>query len=63
MSESESLYDQMSEGIEKIRTQLALLRSGPTNGGPSDDREVIAELEAELAALRAARENLPPGER
>jgi uncharacterized protein YciI len=64
MSESEtSLYAQMTEGMETIRKQLELLRSGPTNGGPSDDREVIAELEAELAALAQARANLGPGER
>jgi hypothetical protein len=64
MSESEaSLGDQMDEGIEKIRTELDRLRSGPTIGGPFDDRALIAELEAELAALKAARANLGPGER
>jgi hypothetical protein len=53
----------MSEGIEKIRHQLALLRAGPTVGGPSDDRALIVELEEELQALIAARANLGPGDR
>jgi hypothetical protein len=58
-----SLYAQLTDGMEKIRKQLDLLRSGPTVGGPSDDRALIAELEAELAALKAARANLGAGER
>jgi hypothetical protein len=32
--------------MEKIRHQLELLRSGPMIGGCSDDRSVIAEIEA-----------------
>jgi hypothetical protein len=64
MSESDlSLHAQMTDGIEKIRHQLELLRLGPTIGGPSDDRALIAELEAELQALKAARDNLGPGDR
>jgi hypothetical protein len=69
MSESEmsesgesgtSLREQMTEGMERIRQQLDLLRSGPNIGGPSDDRSLIADLEAELQALSEARENLGP---
>jgi hypothetical protein len=64
MSESEkSLREQMTEGMEKIRQQLDLLRSGPTVGEPSDDRSLIAELEAEWQALREARANLGPEDR
>lgn len=59
MAESEkALYEQMTEAMERIRHQLELLRSGPTIGGPSDDRGVIADLEAELAALKEARDRL-----
>jgi hypothetical protein len=50
--------EQLTEAIEKIRHQLELLRSGPTIGGWSDDRSVVAELEAELEALRQARADL-----
>jgi len=57
-----SLRDEMSQGIAKIQRQLDLLRSGPTIGGPSDDRSVIADLEAELQALKTARAGLGPGD-
>ena len=40
----EPTREQMTEAIEAIRRQLDLLRSGPTIGGPSDDRSVIADL-------------------
>ena len=50
--------EQLTEAMETIRHQLELLRSGPTIGGPSDDRSVTAELEAELEALRRARASL-----
>ncbi len=56
------LRQQMTEAMDKIRSQLELLRSGPTIGGPSDDRTVIADLEAEYQALREARANLGPNE-
>jgi hypothetical protein len=49
----------MTDAMEKIRQQIDLLRSGPTIGGASDDRSVIADLEAEYEGLKAARANLP----
>jgi hypothetical protein len=64
MSESDKpLREQMTDAMETIRAQLDLLRSGPTIGGPSDDRSVIADLEAEYQALKEARSNLGPDER
>jgi hypothetical protein len=63
MSESEKpLREQMADAMEKIRQQLEILRSGPTMGEPSDDRTLIAELEAEFRALQEARANLGPNE-
>jgi hypothetical protein len=55
------LRDQMTEAMEKIRHQIDLLRSGPTIGGPSDDRSLIADLETEYEGLRAARARLGSG--
>ena len=52
------LRAQMTEAMDKIRQQLELLRSGPTIGGPLDDRSVIADLEAEYQALKAARDGM-----
>jgi hypothetical protein len=64
MSESEKpLREQMTNAMENIRRQLELLRSGPTMGGPSDDRSVIADLEAEFQALKAAKAGLGPEDR
>ena len=64
MSESERpLRQQMTDAMENIRQQLELLRSGPTIGGPLDDRSVIADLEAEYEALKAARASLGPKDR
>ena len=64
MSESDKpLREQMTDAMERIRQQLDLLRSGPTIGGPLDDRSVIADLEAEFEALREARAKLGPGDR
>jgi len=61
MSESDKpLHDQMTDAMAKIRHQIDLLRSGPTIGGPSDDRSVIADLEAEYEGLREARARLGP---
>lgn len=45
---------QMTEAVEKIRHQVEILRAGPTMGEPSDDRRLIAELEAEFQALKEA---------
>ena len=52
------LREQMTEAMEKIRQQVEILRSGPTMGGPSDDRSLLAELEAEYQALKEARAKL-----
>ncbi len=56
------LREQMTDAMDKIRQQVELLRSGPTLGEPSDDRSLIAELEAEFQALKEARANLSPEE-
>ena len=59
MSESEKpLREQMTDAMEKIRQQVEILRAGPTMGGASDDRSLIADLEAEFQALKEARANL-----
>jgi hypothetical protein len=59
MSEPEKpLREQMTDAMEKIHQQLEILRSGPTMGGPSDDRSLIADLEAEFEALKDARAKL-----
>jgi hypothetical protein len=59
MSESEKpLREQMTDAMEKIRQQVEILRDGPTMGEPSDDRSLIAELEAEYLALKEARAKL-----
>jgi hypothetical protein len=63
MSEAEKpLRQQMTDAMEAIRHQLELLHAGPTMGGPSDDRSVIADLEAEYQALKEGRDNLGPNE-
>lgn len=63
MSESEKpLREQMTDAMEKIRQQVEILRSGPTMGEPSDDRSLIAELEAEYQAIKEARAKLSPEE-
>jgi len=50
----------MTDAMAQIRRQIDLLRSGPTIGGPSDDRSVIADLEAEYEGLKQARAALGP---
>lgn len=61
MSESEKpLRQQIDDGMAAIRHQLERLREGPTMGDPSDDRTVIAGLEAEYQALKKARTGLGP---
>jgi hypothetical protein len=63
MSESDKpLRDQMTDAMANIRHQIDLLRSGPTIGGPSDDRSVIADLEAEYEGLKTARARLGPND-
>jgi hypothetical protein len=61
MSESDKpLRQQIDDGMAAIRHQLERLREGPTLGGPSDDRTVIADLKAEYQALKEARIGLDP---
>jgi hypothetical protein len=56
MSEAEKLLgEQLTIAMAKIRHQIDILREGPTMGEPSDDRSLIAELEAEYHALDEAR--------
>lgn len=57
------LRQQIDEGMEAIRHQLERLREGPTMGGPSDDRTLIADLEAEYQALKEAWGGLGPHDR
>jgi hypothetical protein len=64
MSDSDKpLRQQIDDAMETIRHQLELLREGPTIGGPLDERDVIAGLEAEYQALKEARANLGPNDR
>jgi len=64
MSESDKpLRQQIDDAMETIRQQLERLREGPTIGGPSDDRSVIADLEAEYQGLKEARTGLGPHDR
>ena len=59
MSDSEKpMRDQLSEAIDKVRRELEILMSPSTIGGSADNRSVIADLEAELAALLKARAEL-----
>ena len=59
MSESEKpVREQMTDAMEKIRQQVEILRAGPTMGDPSDDRSLIADLEAEYQGLKQARAKL-----
>jgi|GEM_PF-1444957 len=57
------LRQQIDDGMAAIGHQLERLREGPTLGDPSDDRTVIAELEAEYQALKEARTALGPHDR
>ena len=64
MSESDKpLREQIDDGMQAIRHQIERLREGPTMGDPSDDRSLIADLEAEYQALKAARVGLGPNDR
>jgi hypothetical protein len=56
--QAKPLREQMTDAMEKIRQQVDILRDGPTMGEPSDDRSLIAELEAEYQALKEARARL-----
>jgi hypothetical protein len=57
------LRQQIDDAMAAIRHQLERLRDGPTMGEPSDNRTVIAELEAEYQALKEARSGLGPHDR
>ena len=57
------LRQQIDDGMTAIRHQLERLRDGPTMGDPSDNRTLIAELEAEYQALKQARTGLGPDDR
>ncbi len=64
MSKSDKpLRHQIDDGMAAIRHQFERLREGPTMGRPFDDRSVIADLEAEYQALKAARIGLGPNDR
>jgi hypothetical protein len=59
MSESEKpVREELTEAIDKVRRELEILRSPSSIGGGADSRSVIADLEAELQALRQARAEL-----
>ena len=61
MSDSEKpLREQLDEAIAKVRRELEILQSPSSIGGGADNRGVIAELEAELLELKAARANVGP---
>ena len=63
MSEPDTpLREQLDEAISRVRRELEILRSPSSIGGGSDDRAVIAELEAELRELREARSHIGPYE-
>jgi hypothetical protein len=58
MSDSdEALRQQLTEARDKIRRELEILLTPSSIGGGSDDRGVIAELEAELAQIEEALAN------
>ncbi len=61
MSESDQpLRQQLDDAIARIQRELEILVSPSSIGGGADNREVIAELEAELAQLKEARANVGP---
>jgi hypothetical protein len=56
MSDSDlPLREQMTNAMDAIRRQIELLNSPSSIGGGLDNCSVIAELEAEYAALKKAR--------
>lgn len=61
MSESDKpLRQQLDDAIARIQRELEILISPSSIGGGADNREVIAELETELAQLKEARANVGP---
>jgi hypothetical protein len=55
-----SLREQLTQAMDKIRRELEILQSPSSIGGGADNREVIAQLEAEYRDLKAARSGLGP---
>ncbi len=53
----ESLRQQLTEARDKIRRELEILLTPSTIGGGSNDGDVIAELQAELAQIEEALAN------
>ncbi len=53
-----AMRQQLTDAMETVRAQIERLREGPSMGGPLDDRSVIADLEAEYAELKDARDQL-----
>ena len=63
MSNSEKpLREQLDEALDRVRRELEILQSPSSIGGGADNRQVIADLEAEYQALREARANVGPHE-
>ena len=61
MSDSDGpLRAELNEAIDRVRRQLEILRSPSSIGGGADNREVIAELEAELHGLEESRATAGP---
>jgi len=54
------LRAQLTEAMDKVRRELEILQSPSSIGGGADNREVIAQLQAEYQALKAARTSLGP---
>lgn len=64
MSDSDlPLREQMTQAMDNIRKQIERLHAPSSIGGPSDDRSVIADLEAEYQALKESRAQLGPQDR
>jgi len=54
------LREQLTQAMDKIRRELEILQSPSSIGGGADNREVIAQLQAEYRDLKAARTGLGP---
>lgn len=56
------LREQIAQAMARIERELEILQGPSTIGGPADNREVIAQLQAEYQALKEARAHLGPYE-
>ncbi len=56
------LREQIAQAMAKIERELEILQGPSTIGGPADNREVIAQLQAEYQALKEARAHVGPHE-